>query len=348
MRSPTPEHATGTREILVEAPTASQALAEVTSRLGPRARILEASKVTRGGIGGFFAREMVQLRAHPDAGDAEPAALDAGQLDHRSVTTTAGGETGLDRLLGEAAADVGRREETFGETLRRHLVTGQAPAPLADEAMGFADALAAVRLSVAPAVAHPPPDPRPTAAGPPGQAGWSADRLLRAGVPAALLEGWETPPDDLGGLVAFARLVAPLCGPLPAGPALLAGPRAARLAAALGAATVEVGAPPPAAGTVGVRLGAAERDRAWLAANRGGRWLHLVVGGASWRKLLLDYPLAVSWCGAEALGDALRVASELRLPLAYGCDSARGRGGRVVAATAVDVAVAVRGLVVRS
>src|SRR5437588_8116266 len=49
--------------LLVEAPTAEEALERLSSLLGPDVEIVAAGKVTRGGIGGFFAREMVQLSA---------------------------------------------------------------------------------------------------------------------------------------------------------------------------------------------------------------------------------------------------------------------------------------------
>jgi hypothetical protein len=71
---------------VVEARTTEAAIAEVHQRLGPDARILDARRVLRGGIGGFFAKEHVQLhvapgaladRAHPGGGvasSADPAA----------------------------------------------------------------------------------------------------------------------------------------------------------------------------------------------------------------------------------------------------------------------------------
>src|SRR2546422_11641204 len=49
--------------LLVESPTAEEALERLSSLLGPDVEIVAAGKVTRGGIGGFFAREMVQLSA---------------------------------------------------------------------------------------------------------------------------------------------------------------------------------------------------------------------------------------------------------------------------------------------
>src|SRR5947209_1305396 len=56
--------------LLVEAPTAEEALERLSSLLGPDVEIVAAGKVTRGGVGGFFAREMVQLSARCPSGPA--------------------------------------------------------------------------------------------------------------------------------------------------------------------------------------------------------------------------------------------------------------------------------------
>src|SRR5258708_18540527 len=68
--------------LLVESPTAEEALDRLSSLLGPDVQIVAAGKVARGGVGGFFAREMVQLSARspsrpvpaPPAPPAAPAA----------------------------------------------------------------------------------------------------------------------------------------------------------------------------------------------------------------------------------------------------------------------------------
>src|SRR5918996_2549777 len=49
--------------LTVEAASAEKALEEVSAKLGPDAQIVSANKIQRGGVGGFFAREMVQLTA---------------------------------------------------------------------------------------------------------------------------------------------------------------------------------------------------------------------------------------------------------------------------------------------
>lgn len=49
--------------VLIEAPTASDALEAVTDELGTSARIIAVDRVVRGGFAGFFAKEMVQVVA---------------------------------------------------------------------------------------------------------------------------------------------------------------------------------------------------------------------------------------------------------------------------------------------
>lgn len=70
-----PELAEGATDV-IEAATAEAAIAEVHERLGPDARILDARRELRGGVGGFFAKEVVQL--HAAAGDGgSPVSDDA-------------------------------------------------------------------------------------------------------------------------------------------------------------------------------------------------------------------------------------------------------------------------------
>ena len=66
--APAPDHQAGGATALVEAATAELALAEVHRRHGAAARIVQAEKVLRGGVGGFFQRELVQLTVDLEAG----------------------------------------------------------------------------------------------------------------------------------------------------------------------------------------------------------------------------------------------------------------------------------------
>src|SRR6266513_1020655 len=85
--TPVPGERTTVREtgdlLLVESPTAEEALDRLSSLLGPDVEIVAAGKVARGGVGGFFAREMVQLSARspsrpapaPPVAPAPPASI---------------------------------------------------------------------------------------------------------------------------------------------------------------------------------------------------------------------------------------------------------------------------------
>src|SRR5438105_775511 len=84
--------------VTVEAPTAEEAIDALSAVLGPDIDIVTAGKVARGGVGGFFAREMVQLTARrpggvPAARTADAAAQLPARPDRpgpRSARTDAG------------------------------------------------------------------------------------------------------------------------------------------------------------------------------------------------------------------------------------------------------------------
>ena len=127
--------------VVAEAATAEAALADVHARLGPDARILDARRMLRGGIGGFFSREVVQLHAappesgkalsegaggrddDPDGGTAEPA------RDPQASPTS--GPSPIDRLL--RGAEVAEDTLDFATFLRRQIAASGDPAAAADE-----------------------------------------------------------------------------------------------------------------------------------------------------------------------------------------------------------------------
>lgn len=86
LEKPSPEAPVAGATDIVEATTTQAAIAEVRTRLGPDARIVDARRVLRGGIGGFFAKEVVQLHAA------------AGPFPAR-VTTDASAEADVDASL---------------------------------------------------------------------------------------------------------------------------------------------------------------------------------------------------------------------------------------------------------
>lgn len=172
---------------------------------------------------------------------------------------------------------------------------------------------------------------------------WSGRGLLMLGLPRGFVDAVlaQEPSDDAAWTYAVARTLMPLCRPLPSGSSVLAGPRAERLSRAMGLPLVRLTATPRGRTTFAAACSDSARARGWIAANRGQRWLHLVVGGADWRGLLFDGPLAVSWVGDDAVGDAIRAAHDLGMVLGPGL---RTDGSRVVEASPIDLAVLLRDL----
>jgi hypothetical protein len=158
-----PDVLTDGETIVVEAPTAEEALQTVAERLGADAEIVSVEKVHRGGLGGFFARELVQIHARrpqPSAAQEAPP-----------MTDTSGEEqTALQRVLAALAGDADAQERTFQDALRRQLSTldPAAAAELGMPGVGVLGAAAAHEANAAaeavdPAQEVPPP---PIAVGP--------------------------------------------------------------------------------------------------------------------------------------------------------------------------------------
>ncbi|MTV27326.1 hypothetical protein FTX61_18185 [Nitriliruptoraceae bacterium ZYF776] len=167
--------------LVIEATTAEAAIAQVHEQLGGDARILEARRVLRGGIGGFFAREVVELHAAPggDLGDGAapaaapevaPAASPRGSVDDvladaiaaaRRAGAIAGADTVDPGPVASPASAAGRllaAEETpevdFATFLRQQLVDdapalATAGAPVAAVAPADLDATAPAWLASA-------------------------------------------------------------------------------------------------------------------------------------------------------------------------------------------------------
>ncbi len=307
-------HEVGEGDLLVvEAPSAEEALAAVTEQLGADARIVSAERVRRGGIAGFFAREMVQLRA-----------------------TRASDAASLARLGARAAIGASRlrRAPTFERALEEAL-----------------DGVASEPAAAAPVPApgsEGPAVPAASASGPAvagfGSVAWSPDELVRIGLPYGLIEAVArlAPKDDLGWVGAIAGWVARFCAPPPDGAALVVGPHADRLARALELPLVRCPQLPRNEGTVCVAFEEGCADLAWLARAQAGRFVHAVLGGEGSARLREWHPKVVSWVEAGGVVEALRWCGQVGAVLGYGLV-----GGRLVRATPVDVALAIRDLVER-
>ena len=63
--------------VTVESPTTEEAIDRLSAVLGPDLDIVSAEKIARGGVGGFFAREVVQLTARRPGPPASDRQIDA-------------------------------------------------------------------------------------------------------------------------------------------------------------------------------------------------------------------------------------------------------------------------------
>ncbi|MGF1666982.1 MAG: hypothetical protein ACFCVC_12010 [Acidimicrobiia bacterium] len=72
-----PMPADDTTTITIEADTVEEALGRLSTELGPGARIVRADRVRKGGIAGFFAREVIEIEAEaPEKGAGVAGAFD--------------------------------------------------------------------------------------------------------------------------------------------------------------------------------------------------------------------------------------------------------------------------------
>lgn len=180
--------------VTIEADTVEEALARVTSELGPDATIVSAERVRRGGIAGFFAREVIELIAEP--GGALPI-LEAPAPEAPAIVAppapeapTGGVETAFQRLLAAAEEDT--------------------------------------PVVARPVVRETPPTPT----GP--YVRWDAGRLLDLGLPERLVQQVADlePAADLAHLGSLAGAFQDICGEVPNGPHTMLGARMDRLATA--------------------------------------------------------------------------------------------------------------------
>ncbi|MDJ0925421.1 MAG: hypothetical protein QNJ77_12740 [Acidimicrobiia bacterium] len=102
-------------KVTVEADTVEAALAEISTQLGEDAEIMRAQKVHRGGVGGFFAKEMVQLTARRRRGSAPARPESVPARPH------ANSGDGIADVLERMAQDADAADGDFRTVLRREL-----------------------------------------------------------------------------------------------------------------------------------------------------------------------------------------------------------------------------------
>lgn len=362
----------GGNTLTIEAPTVEAALTQVTDELGPSAQIIDARKVQRGGIKGFFTKEMVQLTARRPGPFRSPSDEEAAERRARLPV-----DRGLVALLASSEAQpdepdfvtVPKRELGNNTTEPQHqAVTGDTDtanesAPLAGPPVAPEDELPASRqvgpMTVAPSPFTPPqPDPAdagwrlqhpdPHDAPGTGPVGWSTTALARLGLPEVVMAavGGIDPADDLGWINGIAAAAEPFCGPLSRTSALIAGPNADRIGETIGIPAIFPPTMPPHAGSVTAVVTSDPKGTAWLDDVIGDRDLHLVIGEEDWRGALIKDPTTVSWVGDTGVVDALYLCATLGATLGYG--TVDGPMSAPIRVRPIDVALAVRRIVGRT
>lgn len=330
--------------LTVEAPTAEEALLEVSAAFGVDAEILSAEKVARGGIGGFFSKEMVQIRAR-----------------HRDVPSTREGAEGKRDVGGATTAlqslrdEVDAAEAEFAGVLRRRL--GADPgsgdgSPMTEsrsggEVAGHEEPGGMTSPVDAPTRRSTPVRLSVFGSPAPAAVEWSVRSLLQLGLPGAVAEAAVglDPDDELGWLSAIAGAVTPNCRPLPQGSQVIAGRRADRLAIALAIPVFRAPEAPPYGGTFAAPVDGRPDHLEWLDRVRGERAFHLVVDDDPSHGLLTSEPVVVSWTSTRGVVEAIRLSATLGAVLGYGMDSSFG--APAWRAHPLDVALTIRSLMGR-
>lgn len=115
-----------TDQMTVEAETVEDALAEISAHFGQDAEIMRALKVHRGGVGGFFAKEMVQLTARRRRDEAS-APLRRPQPETEARPQGGGIADVLERMAQSADAE----DSDFRTMLQRELAADDGDEPQA-------------------------------------------------------------------------------------------------------------------------------------------------------------------------------------------------------------------------
>ncbi|MCP3997437.1 MAG: hypothetical protein GY722_20620 [bacterium] len=129
-----------TDQVTVEAETVEDALSEISAQFGENAEIMRAQKVHRGGVGGFFAKEVVQLTARRRR-DRAPSL----RPEHRSLPSQRPESSGIGDVLERMAQDADAEDSDFRTVLKRELGSGSESTAAAGflTAVGWEDADAA-------------------------------------------------------------------------------------------------------------------------------------------------------------------------------------------------------------
>jgi hypothetical protein len=311
--------------VTVVAPTAAEAMAIAGDAAGPGFRTTSIDKVRRGGMGGFFATEVVRLVAEAQPTPGAPRPLELASADDL-----------LASLCGTEGPFAGRLAEGLQRSLAEPIVAPAQPLPITTQVpvtppaqpTSAAPAVAAASITTwneaAPVNGTPHPSAngthavtleqpapparsiRPAPAAAVAQPGlWSAEALRSIGLPETLVAetARQQPDSDVTWNVGLMLALQHVCSTdIPPG-AVMIGPACADLARRLRVISLDAGE----LGNTVTSVAIADATPKRLAHGLNGRSVHLVVGG-SWRHLATVRPDVVSAATPSDLIDAVRVA----------------------------------------
>ena len=321
--------------VVVLARTTVDAQQAAADALGGDCTITAVEKVHQGGIGGFFATELIQVTAVPSK---------RGSTDRELTAAMTSAEDLVSALR--------QRSPQFADRLMNELGRSPSSAPIptiADQRMAFVERLSSAPAHIAPAHIAPvspcsshaaehvpgsptvvPPTVVPalvapsTAAvpviAPPGVAQsaargaitahssdtsrWSPRSLRALGVPDRIVDlaTASQPIGEADWIVALMGAFKSICATRTIGPVIMVGPKCANLARQLRLVSIS---PDEVAESVS-SVAAPNASSAAVLAGLNSRQVHLVVGGA-WQHLSGVQPAIVSAASADDLLEAIRV-----------------------------------------
>lgn len=279
--------------VVVTARSTTEAQQAASDALGGDCTVTDVEKVHEGGVGGFFATELVRLTAKPSRlrrMDEELNAVFASAEDlvtslrsraphfadrlieeWRQEETTRGGRPPAPAPPIEPIMETAARAATVVQATPLSPVATVAPPRAVDTMVERPDPLVG-----APAIVNstPPPPPAPASVRP---GGWSQQTLRSLGVPDALVAAanGSRPQSEGEWIVALMTVLASRCRQQVTAPSVLVGPVCANLARQLKMVSVAPDELLETVSSVAIPNASAKA----IAAGLNGRQVHLVVGG---------------------------------------------------------------------
>jgi hypothetical protein len=285
--------------VTVTARSTVEAQQVASDALGTDCTLTSVEKVHEGGIGGFFATELVRVTARPSRGEPRTEARVARRLEEMDAVLTSA-EDLMSSLRAKAPEFADRLLEEWARDAQ--VATPEPAAPIAVPVAAVEPPPPPPPLVVAPApVSRPAVPAAPVTV---ADRRWSHHVLRAMGIPDPVVDvaARSHPATESEWIVALMGALRDLCAPAAAIPTIMVGPACANLARQLRLVSV---APEELLDSVSSVAVPHVSARA-VAASLNGRVVHLVVGGA-WQHLGALPVRMVSAASPADLLEALRV-----------------------------------------